>query len=88
MTVNFFFFLCRFEYLAELPKELSIDPMTGIINPNETVFHDWTFMPDRLKCYEFEVTCRLTTDVGRRCSVEQIEASGSCTEGSLMVRFT
>ncbi|XP_058788809.1 cilia- and flagella-associated protein 65-like [Phymastichus coffea] len=76
--------LVRFEYFTDLPKELLISPMMGIVYPNETVFHNWTFMPNQLKFYEFDVSCHTTTNVGNRRCITQIETSASCTEGSLM----
>ena len=76
----------RFEYLSnEFPKELRIANVTGVIHPNETVYHDWIFAPTQLRNYEFDISCRLNVEIGSRTSVMQIEVSGNSTEGSLIV---
>lgn len=76
----------RFEYLtSDFPKELGIQQTSGIIYPNETVHHDWTIAPDQLGDSNFDIPCRLRTDMSNRSTVVKIDVTGKCAEGSLIV---
>ncbi|XP_008206577.1 cilia- and flagella-associated protein 65-like isoform X2 [Nasonia vitripennis] len=75
----------RFEYSSsDFPKELSVQEISGIIHPNETVLHDWTFAPDRLGDSNFEISCRLRTDMSSRSTAVKVDVTGKCAEGSLI----
>jgi hypothetical protein len=59
--------------------------MNGFLDPNQTVFHNFTFKPKQLKMYNFDICCRLCSDIASRNSCIQIEVSGKSKEGSLIV---
>ncbi|XP_011499552.1 PREDICTED: coiled-coil domain-containing protein 108-like [Ceratosolen solmsi marchali] len=75
----------RFEYLiCDFPKELQIEQTNGVLNPNETTFHNFIFRPDKLKNYNFDIRCRLNTEISNKHSIIKIDISGQSTEGFLI----
>lgn len=61
--------------------------MCGIVNPNETIFHNWTFRPERSLAYNFVLDCRLFAENFDKQSDIEIDVFGTSVEGSLIVRL-